>query len=74
MALISDWQQEVQFHHKTKRPPQKKQVGKRFFAEFYDKTSYSSWKTISLNKHIPIINHVGLIETHKICHIVLKFK
>ena len=52
--------QEMQTHHKTKWPPKKKQqVGKRiFFSEYHDETSYSSWKRLSLNKHIKIIDHI----------------
>ena len=41
---------------------------KVFFSEYYDETSYSSWKRISLNKHITIIDHVGRIYTQILSH------
>ena len=53
--------QEMQTHHKSKWPPKKNAGGwKEFFSEYYDETSYSSWKRLSLNKYIKIIDHVGL--------------
>ena len=46
---------------------------KDLFSEYFDETSYSFWKRISLNKHIIIIDYVGLILTGSFCHIVLTF-